>query len=206
MSFLPLVRNPLPLLTIAALVPLSCDPGESAAVIDSSAAPRRTAAPAEGPSVQVAVARLWPVGDSQVSGTVRFESHDGKVHVSGEVAGLAPGEHGFHVHTYGDLSDLTSGKSAGGHFAPRGSAHGLPDAKVRHVGDLGNVTADAKGHVTLDIDDALIELSGPHSILGRGVVVHSGADQGTQPSGDAGSRVALGVIGVANDAPTASDG
>jgi Cu-Zn family superoxide dismutase len=65
------------------------------------------------------------------------------------------------------------------------------------VGDLGNIVADADGNATIDITDSRAVLSGPHSIIGRSIVVHAKADQFTQPSGDAGPRVAFGVIGVA---------
>src|SRR5262249_9192373 len=94
------------------------------------------------------------------------------------------------------------GMSTGGHFNPEGKKHGGLHDKDRHVGDLGNIKADDKGVATLNIKDKLIQLDGPRSIIGRGLIVHAKADdEKTQPSGDAGARIGGGVIGVANDAP-----
>ena len=73
--------------------------------------------------------------------------------------------------------------------------HGAPDSEMRHVGDLGNLIADATGRAHLDRVDHHLMLSGPNSILGRAVIVHEKRDDlKSQPSGDAGSRVACGVI------------
>ncbi len=121
--------------------------------------------------------------------------------VHGRMTGLTPGEHGFHVHEWGDLSDEAKGESAGSHFDPHGMPHGHPSDAKRHAGDLGNVLADASGVATVDVFDRLLRLEGPDSIVGRSVVVHVGPDKFTQPVGDAGGRVAVGVIGVAK--PTA---
>jgi Cu-Zn family superoxide dismutase len=66
------------------------------------------------------------------------------------------------------------------------------------VGDLGNISADEMGMAHLEWTDTFLSFSGPHSILGRGVIVHAGADDLTsQPTGNAGARVACGVIGIA---------
>jgi superoxide dismutase, Cu-Zn family len=151
--------------------------------------------PHEGP--QRAEVTLVPVGDSGVSGHVLFTRTATGIRVTGEIKGLTPGEHGFHVHEYGDVSDTAAGKSAGGHFAPRGMPHGAPQDAKRHVGDLGNIVADKDGVARIDITDSVIALEGEDSILGRALVVHAGKDHFTQPSGDAGARVAFGVIGVA---------
>ena len=87
--------------------------------------------------------------------------------------------------------------AAGGHYDPTGAPHAGRDAKARHVGDLGNVTADSAGVVDTTFVDSVIALGGPHSIVGRGVIVHAGADDlKSQPSGAAGARVACGVVGV----------
>ena len=143
-----------------------------------------------------AIAVLVPGSGSSVHGTVTFtQEHDG-VRVKADVTGLTPGLHGFHVHEKGDLSkgDLTS---AGGHFNPEHHHHAGRDAMDRHAGDLGNLEAGADGHATLDVVDTHLKLSGPESIIGRGVIVHAKADDmKSQPAGDAGSRVAGGVIGV----------
>lgn len=147
--------------------------------------------------VREAVAVLHAFGDSGVSGTVHFTQDGESVQITGKITGLKPGKHGFHVHEFGDLSDMQTGKSAGSHFAPRGMPHGRESDQQRHVGDLGNITANEQGVATIDKRDDVILLNGPFSILGRALIVHEGEDQFTQPTGDAGGRVAGGVVGVA---------
>ncbi|MES1213797.1 MAG: superoxide dismutase family protein [Singulisphaera sp.] len=158
---------------------------------------KSTAGHGEAAGPDRAVAVLLPTGDSGVTGVVYFAKEGKSVHVSGKVAGLKPGQHGFHVHQFGDVTS-TDGMSAGGHFNPDNKMHGKPDDKERHVGDLGNITAGDDGVANIDIKDSMLELDGAHSILGRGLVVHANADKFTQPVGDAGGRVAVGVIGIAS--------
>ena len=158
-----------------------------------------------GPSK--AVCTLFPTVGSEVVGVVIFEETDGKVTITGKVFNLTPGKHGFHIHEFGDLSDLKSGKSTGGHFSPGGHDHGKPsdDAANRHVGDLGNIEADENGTAIINITDSVIDLHGENSILGRGIVVHAEEDKFTQPTGDAGGRVAIGTIGIAKDSQPKMD-
>lgn len=144
-----------------------------------------------------AVAVLLPTGENKVSGVVFFDKKGNTVSVTGKIAGLAPGLHGFHVHQFGDITGMTDGMSAGGHFNPENKPHGKPEDKERHVGDLGNIKAGDDGVATIDIKDSMLDLGGPHSILGRSLVVHANPDKFTQPVGDAGGRVAVGVIGLA---------
>src|SRR5688572_20722669 len=144
-----------------------------------------------------AVAVLHPAAGGKVEGTVWFEPAGSGVKVKARVTGLAPGAHGFHVHEFGDCS-AADFASAGGHFNPMGQAHGAPQAAVRHVGDLGNIQAGADGVATLDWTDSQLAFDGHHSIVGRAVIVHAKADDlKTQPTGDAGGRLACGVIGMA---------
>lgn len=147
--------------------------------------------------VRDAVVLLLPVGDSGVSGMLTLIQDGDRVRMTGTITGLEPGPHGFHVHEYGDLTDLERGESVGGHYNPTNMPHGRPEDAQRHVGDLGNITADAQGRAQVDIEDAVLSLTGSYSIVGRALVVHSEADKFTQPSGDAGGRVAFGVIGIA---------
>ncbi len=144
-----------------------------------------------------AVAILRAVGDSGVTGSIHFETTEDGLRITGDVRGLEPGEHGFHIHQFGDLTATEDGTSAGGHFAPEGHDHGAPDADQRHVGDLGNIEADGSGNAAVDKVDDVVALTGPHSILGRAVVVHAGKDTFQGKSGEAGDRVAFGVIGIA---------
>jgi len=150
---------------------------------------------AEDGSITKAVAVLFPTKGSDVKGRVTFSQDGRTIHVHAEISGLTPGKHGFHVHEFGVWSE--DGMASGGHFNPTKSPHAAPDSAKRHVGDLGNVTANANGNVTYDLDDAHLSFHGAHSIIGRGLVVHEKVDDFGQPTGNAGGRVAVGVIGVA---------
>jgi Cu-Zn family superoxide dismutase len=143
-----------------------------------------------------AVAVLFPTKGSEVKGRVTFTRDGRKMHVHVEISGLTPGDHGFHIHEFGVWSE--DGMASGGHFNPTKSPHAAPESKNRHVGDLGNVTANSSGNVTLDVEDSHLSFTGSHSIIGRGLVVHEKVDDlKTQPTGNAGGRLAVGVIGVA---------
>ncbi len=153
-------------------------------------------AKAEDGSITKAVAVLFPTKGSDVKGRVTFTQDGRTIHVHAEISGLTPGDHGFHVHEFGVWSE--DGMASGGHFNPTKSPHAAPDVKKRHVGDLGNVTANSNGNVTLDLDDQHLSFHGANSIIGRGLVVHEKADDlKTQPTGNAGGRLAVGVVGVA---------
>ncbi len=144
-----------------------------------------------------AVAVLHPTAGNKVMGVVTFTKVEDGIKVVADIEGLTPGLHGFHVHQYGDCS-APNGDSAGGHFNPEGMPHGAPTSHERHVGDLGNVTADKDGKAHLEWVDKLMSFEGRDSIIGRGLIVHAMADDlVSQPAGNAGPRVACGVIGVA---------
>lgn len=149
----------------------------------------------KGATITKAVAYLRHTDGSQAKGRITFTQEEGGIRVKGEISGLAPGKHGFHVHEYGVWSP--DGKAAGGHFNPEGHEHGERAATKRHIGDLGNIEANANGNATIDLVDAHLAFRGPHSIIGRGLVVHEKADDYSQPVGNAGGRVAVGVIGIA---------
>ena len=146
-------------------------------------------------TISKAVAILLATKGSKAEGRVTFTQTENGVHVKGEVSGLTPGEHGFHVHEFGVWSP--DGKAAGSHFNPTAQQHGEREASKRHVGDLGNIKANENGNAVIDFVDSSLTFHGPHSIIGRGVVVHEKADDYGQPVGNAGGRVAVGVIGVA---------
>jgi Cu-Zn family superoxide dismutase len=161
--------------------------------IDTSATPLSMRGVIEGASV---VAVLEPTEGNDVRGRVAFIEIEDGIRIVAEISGLDAGLHGFHVHETGDCS-APDASSAGGHFAPGGTPHGAPDAPPaeRHAGDLGNLEAVADGTARYERVDSAIRLAGPNSIVGKAVVVHAGEDDLTsQPSGDAGSRVACGVI------------
>jgi Cu-Zn family superoxide dismutase len=142
-----------------------------------------------------AVAVLVATTGNTARGTVTFEVVEGGLRITAQIEGLPAGNHGFHIHEFGDCS-AADGTSAGGHYNPGGAAHAGPDGSPRHVGDLGNITADTQGMASYDRTDRLVRLDGPDSVLGRAVIVHAGADDfATQPTGNAGARLACGVIG-----------
>ena len=121
--------------------------------------------------------------------------------MNGEITGIADGSHGFHVHEFGDTTNGCV--SAGPHFNPENKTHGGPEDDIRHVGDLGNVVAK-DGVAKIEMTDKLIKLSGPHNIIGRTLVVHAdpddlgkGGHELSKTTGNAGGRIACGVIGVA---------
>jgi Cu-Zn family superoxide dismutase len=150
-----------------------------------------------GAPVTKATAVLSPTRDSKVKGSVTFTKAATGVRVVARIEGLTPGTHGFHVHEFGDCS-APDGASAGGHFNPAGAPHAAPTEKMRHTGDMGNVEAGADGVATLDYVDAQAAFDGDASILGRGVIVHANADDfKSQPTGNAGGRLACGVVGAA---------
>eukprot|EP01137_Pigoraptor_chileana_P035813 Opistho-2@30433 len=142
-------------------------------------------------------------GDAAVTGTVTFtqEGDGSPTVIEGSIKGLTPGQHGFHVHEFGDNTNGCT--SAGPHFNPFGKTHGAPSDDVRHVGDLGNVTADNDGVANFKISDRLVSLSGQHSVVGRTMVVHAdiddlgkGGHEFSLTTGNAGGRLACGVIGI----------
>jgi superoxide dismutase, Cu-Zn family len=151
---------------------------------------------ADAGSITKAVALLLPTKGKKVEGRVTFTQDGSTIHVHAEISGLTPGEHGFHIHEFGVWSE--DGMASGGHFNPAKEPHAGPKIPKRHVGDLGNIMANANGNATLDLDDHALSFHGPHSIIGRGLVVHEKVDDlKTQPTGNAGGRLAVGVIGVA---------
>jgi superoxide dismutase, Cu-Zn family len=147
--------------------------------------------------VSKAVAVVSPMKGSGVQGIVTFEAVEHGVRVTADLSGLAPGKHGFHIHEFGDCSS-EDGSSAGGHFNPAGMPHSMPSSDKRHAGDMGNIEAGTDGKAHLDYVDGVMSLSGEHSIVGHAVIVHEKEDDmKTQPTGNAGARVACGVIGIA---------
>lgn len=143
-----------------------------------------------------AVAQIQSLQDSNVKGKVVFTQVPDGIKIVADIDGLTPGEHGFHVHECGICEG--DGTSACAHFNPTNSKHGGPDSVERHVGDLGNIVADESGHGHYERVDKLIALHGDHSIVGRSVIVHADPDDFTsQPAGNAGKRIACGVIEVA---------
>jgi superoxide dismutase, Cu-Zn family len=145
-------------------------------------------------SPERAIAVVSPTEGHQARGTVIFQREGVCIRIIADFVGLTPGEHGFHIHEFGDCS-ASDASSAGGHFNPGHEPHGSPFSEIRHVGDLGNVVADAEGRAHFERLDTQIQFEGPASILGRSVVLHDRPDDfQSQPAGNSGARVACGVI------------
>ena len=148
---------------------------------------------AEGPR---ASAQLKPTTGNSTSGNATFTQVGDKVRVVANISGLKPGqEHGFHVHEAGDCS-AGDAMSAKGHFNPYGKPHGSPATAERHAGDMPSLRADASGTAKVDtLLDVMSVKPGPASVVGRGLIVHASPDDfKTQPTGNAGARLACGVI------------
>jgi Cu-Zn family superoxide dismutase len=143
-----------------------------------------------------AVANLESRSGSKVTGKVTFTEHKGKVSMKVDVKGLTPGVHAIHVHEKGDCS-APDATSAGGHWNPTSENHGKWGHAPFHHGDIGNLIADAKGNAKLTLESELWTLGDgkPSDVVGHAVVVHATMDDFmTQPTGNAGGRVACGVI------------
>ena len=143
-----------------------------------------------------ATAQLLSTKGSKAFGEATFEQVGDKVRVSIFVQGLKPGqEHGLHIHEVGDCSS-GDGMSTKGHFNPQGKPHGHYSSANRHAGDLPALKANKSGRAKVEADVDIITVApGPASIVGRGLIVHAAPDDyTTQPTGNAGARIACGVI------------
>ncbi|HSA71795.1 MAG TPA: superoxide dismutase family protein [Burkholderiales bacterium] len=143
-----------------------------------------------------ATAALKPLGKHKAFGEATFDQVGNKVRLVAYVQGLTPErEHGFHIHEVGDCNS-PDGMSAKGHFNPFGKPHGHFHSAERHAGDLPALKAGKDGRAKVDVEvDTITVTPGPASIVGRGLIVHADADDyKTQPTGNAGARIACAVI------------
>jgi Cu-Zn family superoxide dismutase len=142
--------------------------------------------------------------ENGVTGIVKFIQDNKRVTVSYEIKGLKDGLHGFHVHEYGDLTDKCNSTCA--HFNPNNKTHGGRNSKESHVGDLGNIKSKnnlAKGSF---YDNKIsLDYKSMYCIVGRSIIVHEdrddlgrGNNDETLKTGNAGKRMACGVIGITN--------
>jgi Cu-Zn family superoxide dismutase len=139
-----------------------------------------------------------------IQGIIRFRQYYNYTLIFGRIIGLKPNqEHAIHIHECGDL---TKGcESACAHYNPYGMNHGGPKSCDRHVGDLGNIKADSNGVAEFRIADKLVQLNGPHNVIGRSVVIHEDIDDfglggynDSLTTGHAGKRIGCGIIGIAS--------
>jgi superoxide dismutase, Cu-Zn family len=162
------------------------------------AAPGSAAAPPSAQGRLAARAEIKPLGDHTVRGLVEFQQapqgSSGPLMIHVMLMGLDAGPHGMHVHMGTDCM------SPGTHLNPLNAPHGPANAAsgMRHLGDLGNITADASGIADEMLHDSL--LGSDATFLGKVLVVHEGQDDlSTQPDGSSGTPVACGVIEAAGE-------
>ncbi len=189
----------------SALALTACNKGaEPDAAPADSVPPPAAITPATDPAappemaMPIATAQLQPTKDSTVAGTINFSLVDGQLRASGDISGLKPdSEHGFHIHEKGDCS-APDGSSAGGHFNPGSSEHGSISTAMHHGGDMPNIKADAQGNAHIDgpvASNVNVGVGNAFDIVGRGLIVHADPDDyKTQPTGNAGARLACAVI------------
>lgn len=148
-------------------------------------------------TVERAHVNLASASGSLVSGRLVVTPMAGGLHFKGEIGGLQPGgTHAIHVHEKGDCS-AADATSAGGHFNPGDDMHGRVSGHDHHAGDMDNIVADARGVAQVDVhaDGPVLGGGAPNDALGRAVIVHAAPDDYTsQPAGNAGARVACGII------------
>lgn len=159
-------------------------------------------APAQATAKKAQTARTVTVKLSDATGKsigiARLSPAANGVKIALAVHSLAPGEHGIHVHENAKCEGPDF-KSAGGHFNPDHKSHGKDNPQGPHAGDMPNFTVDAKGnsHATVVATGVTLD-SGPHSVFtngGTALVIHEKADDmKSDPAGNAGNRIACGVI------------
>ena len=150
----------------------------------------------ELPSERVGQAQLQ-FANGLPAGTAQLVSNGDVVTLAVVASGLEPGEHGFHLHTTGKC-EAPGFTSAGGHLNPSGKEHGSMNPAGKHLGDLPNLVVDASRTASADVDLGPASTNLLNTLFdadGTAIVIHAGADDyRSDPAGDAGSRVACGVL------------
>ena len=195
---------------VGLLTLLACGPRvEKARTTDEARAKdQMDQAPVKPVTPPGAAVKLEGAPGSNVSGTATFSPVAGGVRIVADFQGIPAGKHGLHLHENGQCEHATdpAGKhfsSAGGHFNPTGAPHACPPTDPRHAGDFGNVDVAANGTGHLDLISNAISLTGPASVVGKAVILHTGADDcTTQPTGNSGDRLACGVVSITQGSGT----
>ena len=148
------------------------------------------------PSTTVTVSLSDAKGTSV--GTAKLSPDPAGVRIALSLTGLTPGEHAIHVHGTPQC-EAPAFTSAGGHFNPDQKQHGLNNPQGPHAGDMPNFTVDAAGRSSATVVAPGVTLdNGPHSVFtgsGTALVIHEKADDlKSDPAGNAGTRIACGVI------------
>jgi superoxide dismutase, Cu-Zn family len=155
--------------------------------------------PAKTLPFQFAKVNLSPASGTLVSGSLRIIAQADGVYLTGEIGGLGRGRmHAIHIHETGDCS-AADASSAGAHFNPAAAPHGRAGSSKHHAGDMDNLVANDAGvaRVEANVRGMMLGGGGPTDIIRRAVIVHANADDyTTQPTGNAGARIACGVIEV----------
>ena len=176
----------------------------AAALAACSSTPETGSSPSTTPAATTSTAKAGVVNlasssGSLVSGKLSVMPMGDGVHFIGEIGGLGPNAtHAIHIHEKGDCSAVDA-SSAGGHFNPSASPHGKVGGGAPHGGDMNNIVSNADGVAQVDVHASGVTLGGgaANDVAGKAVVVHAAPDDYTsQPAGNAGARVACGVIKV----------
>ena len=160
--------------------------------LSGAPAPKSTA-----PAAPTATADI-KTADGKDVGTVTLTQTKAGVRISGGLKGLPPGEHAFHVHSVGKCEPPFT--SAGPHFNPEHKKHGRLNPEGHHAGDMDNIRVPASGNMNVSVvdRDITLEKGKPNSVFqdgGTALVIHAGQDDyKTDPAGNAGDRIACGVI------------
>ena len=152
--------------------------------------------------VYKAVAQIRSFDDTKILGYVKFhENINGGTHIFGELNGLPFGEHGIHIHEYGDPREYYT---FGDHYNPYDKQHGDKISKERHVGDMGNIKFDEFGKCKFSFIDNQIRINGEYNVIGRSVIINKYADDlglgnfpDSKETGHSGNYIAYGIIGHA---------
>jgi len=189
-----------PFLLAASVVALSaCSSSSPTKATAPAATSSRPTAPAAQSTAKSATVNLASASGSLVSGKLTIVPMGNGVHLTGEIGGLSPGStHAIHIHEKGDCS-AADASSAGGHFNPSAQPHGKVGSGAHHGGDMDNLVANAEGVAQVNAHAEGVTLGGgaANDVAGKAVIVHAAADDyRTQPTGNAGGRVACGVITV----------
>lgn len=181
------------LLALSALAVLTaCSKGDTGA--DTTGASSVGASPDSTTAAGTTVAMRDAAGRDL--GTLTLSDDPGGIMVMGNLRGLAPGDHGIHLHMTGACEPTF--EAAGGHWNPTTKDHGSANANGPHLGDLQNITVAADSTVSIHLTSPGGTLRGANMLLdadGAAVVVHAAADDyKTNPSGNSGNRVACGAV------------
>lgn len=186
------------IITACALVVAGCGPKETTPVVDSAAAAEsaKAAAANAAPAPMGATAAVMDAAGHEL-GSLSIADGSGGISVSGTLKGLAPGDHGIHIHMTGTCEGPAF-TTAGGHWNPTTKMHGTDNPAGPHFGDMMNITVGADSTATVQLTSIGGTLHAADMLMdadGASIVVHAKADDyKTDPSGNSGDRIACGVV------------